>query len=143
MKIAFIYGKFPSSWLTQLFTGSSCYHVAFVDEEVGAMYDMNLLRRKRRWPHYPIDKVKLVECPVPVPLLYLEAQLLDDEATYGYADYLLFALRPLYHLLGFSTRNKDGVICSEMIYNDLVANGWEGRFREVPSPADLERVLCP
>ncbi|MDO8294374.1 MAG: hypothetical protein Q7T29_16150 [Gallionella sp.] len=48
----------------------------------------------------------------------MERQLDVDTATYGWQDYLLFALRPLYHLLGKSTRNAGGVICSEMVNND-------------------------
>jgi len=143
MKIGFAYGKFPSSLLTKLFTGSTCYHVFFVDEKHGLMYDMNLLRRKRLWPHYPEGHYKLADCPVPVSSEYLELKLATDNSTYGWRDYLLFALRPIYHLFGKSTRNKDGVICSEMVYNDLVENGWEQYFIEVPSPAALEKILKP
>ena len=140
MKIAFIYGKQPSSLLTKLFTGSECYHVGFTD---GARFwDMNLIRRRRLWPGlYPESHVRLADCPVDVTAEYLEHRLDTDEATYGWKDYLLFALRPLYHLFGQSTRNAGGVICSEMVYNDLKANGWTATFEEVPSPADLERVL--
>jgi hypothetical protein len=71
-------------------------------------------------------------------------QLLSTaDYNYGYIDYLLFALRPIYHLFGKSTRNADGVICSELVYSVLLMNGWKHRFKEVPSPADLERVICP
>ena len=38
-------------------------------------------------------------------------------------------------------RNAGGEICSEMVCNDLQANGWDVKFEEVPSPADLERLL--
>ncbi len=142
MKIAFIYGKQPSSALTKLFTGSECYHVGFTD---GAhFWDMNLIRRRRLWPGlYPETHVRLADCPVDVTAEYLEHRLDTDEATYGWKDYMLFAFRPLYHLFGQSTRNAGGVICSEMVYNDLKANGWPVVFEEVPSPADLERkLLC-
>ena len=143
MKIAFIYSdKKFSATLTQIFTGSRCYHVAWVDEERGRMVDMHLIRRQRLWPHYDPANVKLVESPVPVSWEFLEQKLLTDDNTYGVLDYVMFALRPIYHLLGLSARNKGGVICSEMVYNDLVANGWPHRYREVPSPADLERLLC-
>lgn len=139
MKIAFIYGKRPSSILTKLFTGSTCYHVGFTD---GAnFWDMNLLRRRRLWPLYPDSHVVLAECPVDVPIDYLEHMLDIDEATYGWRDYLLFALRPFYHLIGKSTRNAGGVICSEMVFNDLKALGWPVQFDEVPSPADLEVAI--
>lgn len=140
MKVAFIYGKQPSSALTRFFTGSECYHVGLTDGR--HFWDMNLIRRRRLWPGlYPESHVRLAECPVEVTTEYLEHRLDTDEATYGWADYLLFALRPLYHLFGRSTRNAGGVICSEMVYNDLKVNGWSVRFEEVPSPADLERHI--
>lgn len=140
MKIAFIYSK--SKWsgkLTKLWTGSYCYHVAFVDGNI--MYDMNLIRRKRPWPYYNNEDVILVDSPVDVPKEYLEDKLLQDENSYGFIDYCLFTLRPLFHLFGKSTPNAGGLICSEMVYEDLRANGWQRVFTEVPSPADLERVL--
>lgn len=136
MKIVFIYGNQLPSVLSKAFTGSTCYHVGFTD---GARFwDMNLLRRRRLWPCYPAERVILAECPVDVPADYLEHMLDIDDATYGWRDYLLFVLRPLYHLFGKSTRNAGGVICSEMVANDLIAMGWPVRFSEVPSPADLE-----
>jgi hypothetical protein len=139
MKIAFIYGKRPSSILTQLFTGSTCYHVGFTNGV--HFWDMNLIRRRRLWPLYPEGHVILVDPPVEVPAEYLEHMLDIDEATYGWHDYLLFALRPIYHLFGKSTRNASGTICSEMVADDLKANGWAVRFNEVPSPADLELAI--
>jgi hypothetical protein len=142
VKIAFIYSRSKlSGKLTRLFTGSYCYHVAWVDEVTGMMYDMHLLRRVRQWPHYSPDNVRLVESPVPVSGSYLMRRLTEDEATYGVIDYCLFAMRPLFHLFGKSTPNAGGVICSEMVYEDLRANGWEYAFKEVPSPADMERVF--
>ncbi len=140
MKLAFVYSKskLPAK-LTKFFTGSYCYHVAWVDEENNKMYDMNLIRRRRDWPYY--KETILIDVPVTITKEYLESKLSSDENTYGFIDYLLFAVRPLYHLVGLSTRNAKGVICSEMIYNDMVANGWSGRFKEVPSPADLEKLF--
>lgn len=140
MKIAFIYGHGLSSALTRFFTGSSCYHVGFTD---GAhFWDMNLLRRRRVWPGlYDQAKVILADCPVAVSRDFLEHRLETDESTYGFADYLLFALRPIYHLFGASTRNRGGVICSEMVAADLIINGWAVHFSEVPSPATLEATI--
>lgn len=140
MKIAFLYGRGLSSVLTRIFTGSSCYHVGFTD---GAQFwDMNLIRRRRVWPGlYDPAKVILADCPVAVSREFLEHRLETDDSTYGVIDYLMFALRPLYHLAGKSTRNRAGVICSEMVAGDLVINGWAMRFPEVPSPADLERAI--
>lgn len=140
MKIAFIYGKKPSSVLTKFFTGSTCYHVGFTDGR--RFWDMNLIRRRRLWDGlYPPDHVRLADCPVEITAEYLDHQLDTDESTYGWKDYILFALRPVYHFFGRSTRNLGGVICSELVYSDLNACGWSVKFAEVPSPADLERVL--
>lgn len=139
MKIVFIYGTRFNSKLTKLFTGSTCYHVGFTD---GAKFwDMNLIRRRRLWPLYPADRTIVVDCPVAVTAEYLDHQLDTDGATYGMLDYLLFGFRWAYHLVGKSTRNAGGVICSEMVAADLTANGWDVRFLEVPSPADLELVI--
>lgn len=140
MKIAFIYGKQPSSTLTKFFTGSACYHVGFTNGV--HFWDMNLIRRRRLWLGlYPDSHVLLAECPVDVPVDYMEHMLDIDDATYGWRDYLMFALRPFYHLIGRSTRNAGGVICSEMVANYFKAMGWPVQFAEVPSPADLELAI--
>ncbi|HQR98314.1 MULTISPECIES: hypothetical protein [unclassified Polaromonas] len=139
MKLVFIYGNRFNSRLTKLFTDSTCYHVGFTDGV--KFWDMNLIRRRRLWPLYPAERTIVVECPVPMTAEYLDRQLDTDESHYGVLDYLLFGLRGLYHLVGKSTRNAGGVICSEMVANDLAANGWDRRFVEVPSPADLELVI--
>lgn len=140
MKIVFIYGNRVSSKLTKFFTGSTCYHVAFTDGV--KFWDMNLIRRRRIWAGlYPPEHVILVEAPVNITAEYLDLQLDTDGATYGMLDYLLFGLRWFYHLVGRSTRNAGGVICSELVANDLAANGWIVVFGEVPSPADLELAI--
>jgi hypothetical protein len=144
MKIAFIFNENKlSGKLTNFFTGCYCYHVGFVDEDRDIFYDMNLLRRKRRWSVYRahVAQAILIECPVTISADYLEEQLLEDCNWYGVFDYALFALRPLYHALGKSTRNAGGVICSEMVYDDLVANGWHVVLPEVPSPCALYNLL--
>ena len=139
MKIAFIYGKKPSSTLTKIFTGSSCYHVGFTDGV--KFWDMHLIRRRRLWSTYAHKQTVLIDTPVPITAEYLDHKLDTDEARYGIIDYLLFGLRPIYHLFGKSTRNVGGLICSEMVADDLNAHGWRYTFKEVPSPADLEFVL--
>lgn len=139
MKLVFIYGKPISSALTKFFTGSRCYHVGFTDGI--KFWDMNLIRRRRLWPLYPAEHIIMAECPVVITAEYLDHQLDTDEAEYGVVDYLLFGLRWFYHVVGQSTRNAGGVICSEMVANDLSANGWFMRFSEVPSPADLELII--
>lgn len=150
VKIAVIFNANKlSGRLTRLFTGCSAYHVAWVDDEAGKMYDMHLLRRRRKWPYYPDEQVLLFNAPAAVTVAYLEAQLTSDENHYGVTDYLLFALRPLYHLLGKSTRNAGGVLCSEMVNNDIWACGGVTPWAisdAPPSPCDLygwlrERVV--
>lgn len=140
MKIVFVYGKPVSSALTKFFTDSSCYHVAFTDGV--KFWDMHKIRRRRLWEGlYPSDRVILAEAPAAVTAEYLDHKLDTDEAAYGVVDYVLFGLRWLYHLVGKSTRNAGGVICSEMVSDDLAACGWPVRFEEVPSPADLELAI--
>jgi len=139
MKIAFIYGKKPSSTLTKIFTGSTCYHVGFTDGV--KFWDMHLIRRRRLWSIYNNKKTVLIEAPVSITAEYLDHKLDTDDAKYGIIDYGLFGLRPIYHLFGKSTRNAKGIICSEMVADDLNANGWRYTFKEVPSPADLEYAL--
>ena len=139
MKIAFIYGEQPSSTLTKIFTGSSCYHVGFTDGV--KFWDMHLIRRRRLWSIYNNKKTVLIEAPVSITAEYLDHKLDTDDAKYGIIDYGLFGLRPIYHLFGKSTRNAGGVICSEMVADDLNAHGWRYTFKEVPSPADLEYAL--
>lgn len=139
MQVVFIYSKPISSALTKFFTGSSCYHVGFTDGI--KFWDMNLIRRRRLWPLYPPEHVMLADCPVVITAAYLDQQLDTDDANYGMVDYLLFGLRWFYHLVGRSTRNAGGVICSELVANDLAANGWTVVFGEVPSPADLELAI--
>ncbi len=139
MKIAFIYGKKPSSTLTKIFTGSSCYHVGFTDGV--KFWDMHLIRRRRLWSIYNNKKTVLIEAPVSITAEYLDHKLDTDEARYGVIDYGLFGLRPIYHFFGKSTRNAGGIICSEMVADDLNANGWRYTFKEVPRPADIEYAL--
>ncbi|ADE10490.1 hypothetical protein [Sideroxydans lithotrophicus] len=139
-----INGDKPSGRLTKFFTGCAAYHVVWVDEEGGRMYDMNLLRRRRKWPYYPQDQVALFDAPGKVTVEYLEEKLTSDENVYGFVDYLLFSLRWLYHLVGKSTRNAGGKICSETINDDIWECGGETPWKPgdaPPSPCDLLRWL--
>lgn len=143
MKLAVIINASKlSGRLTKFFTGCPAYHVAWVDEESGLMYDMNLLRRRRKWPYYPLDQVALFDAPGNVTQAYLEDKLTSDDNIYGFFDYLMFLLRPVYHLFGKSTRNAGGVICSEMVNNDIWACGGTTPWNpgdEPPSPCDILR----
>jgi len=145
MKIAIIFNAEKlSGKLTKFWTGCYAYHVAFVDEESGRMYDMNLLRRRRLWPAYKPENYVLFEAPGNVTREYLEHMLDTDKNRYGVFDYCLFALRPLFHLFGKSTVNAGGVICSEMINIDVRAcQGFTPWPLDAPppSPCDWHRYL--
>lgn len=142
MKLALIHApadKKVSAWLTKAFTGSTAYHCGFVDESDGTFFDMHLLPRKTHWPRHNAPKwVNLYD----VPNLTREhcEQFLkqDSEQTYGWKDYILFGLRPIYHLFGLSTRNAGGWICSELCAEWLRRVGYETPGGLVPSPADME-----
>ncbi len=130
-----------SGKLTKFFTGCYAYHTAWVDPEAGLMYDMSLLRRRRTWPRYKGSQVRLYKVPQ-VTRDYLEYRLTHDNDRYGYIDYILFGFRWAYHLVGKSTRNAGGQICSEMTNEDLIASGVETPWLLTdapPSPCDIQR----
>lgn len=145
MKLAILFNADkPSGRLTKFWTGCHAYHVVWVDEASGKMWDMNLLRRRRKWPRYTSDQVLLFDAPAEVTVDYLEIRLETDDNSYGWRDYLLFSLRPLFHLFGKSTPNAGGVICSEMINMDAWACGWRTPWPPdgpPPSPCDFYRWL--
>jgi len=144
MKLAVILNQHKlSGRLTKIATGCYAYHVAWVDEETSSMYDMHLIRRCRPWPHYPEAQVVLFDVPQ-VTREYLEYKNRTDDSTYGFIDYCLFAIRPLFHLFGKSTRNAGGIICSEMVNNDMRLAGIETPWEvtdEPPSPCDIYRWI--
>lgn len=146
LRIAIVLNK--TRWnarLCRFFTGCYAYHAAFADLDTGRMYDMHLIRRRRRWLDYSAKRdVELYPSPVSIPSKYFEDQLDDDTSRYGLVDYYLFSVRWLFHLFGKSTRNAGGVICSEMVNNDLRANGCDTPWKSEdapPSPCDLRRWL--
>lgn len=145
MKIAIIFNRDKlSGKLTKFFTGEYAYHALWVDDANGKAYDMHWIRRRRLWPEYKPEQVVLFDSPCPITTEYLERELDTDTQWYGIRDYMLFALRPLFHLFGYSTINAGGVICSEMVNDDIWANGGNTPWPlEVapPSPADLYRWL--
>jgi len=144
MKLAFIFNQDKlSGKMTKLFTGCYCYHTAWVDEEAGHMYDMNLLYRRRKWPHYPEANVIMFDVPE-VTRDYLEAKLTNEESRYGVMDYCLFLIRPILHLFGKPTINVGGEICSETCNDDLWACGIETPWSyndSPPSPCDLYKFM--
>jgi len=155
MKLAIIFNQDKlSGKLTRFFTGCYAYHTAWVDEDAGKMYDMHWIRRRRLWPHYDPGEYLLYDFPM-VTREYLEHELDVDESWYGAPDYTLFAwrwfkdrarfvLRPLYHLFGQSTKNANGVICSEMINIDVINCGGDTPWaldEAPPSPCDWYQYL--
>lgn len=145
MKIAIICDpQNLSSKLTQFFTGCPAYHIGFVDDEHNLFYDMNLLFRRRNWPHYPANIVELYECPVNVTHEDLEWWLTNDADVYGFVDYFLFCARDLFKTLGWTPRNHKGSICSEKINQILISKGWVSPWpinSPPPSPCDFRRYL--
>ena len=143
MKLVFIHAepsKKFSALLTKVFTGSTAYHCGFADEESGTFYDMNLLPRKLPWPRYSSPRwVTEYEVPNLTKERCEDFMKKDAEEKYGVLDYILFGLRPLYHLFGKSTRNAKGMICSEMCAVWMNRVGYSVLLEPVPSPADLER----
>lgn len=123
------------------FTESRAYHVFWETDKY--IYDMSLIRRRRNKENY-VGMEKTYHVFPRVTEEYLEKKLTEDDSHYGYLDYFLFALRPIYHLFGKSTRNMNGIICSEMINNDLYDCGyitpWSTQI-EPPSPADFENWI--
>jgi hypothetical protein len=146
MKFALIYSttKFNAK-LTKFFTNSYAYHCGFYDQASDTFYDMHWVPRKTSWSERGYKEFTLHDCPL--TLEQAEAFLKQDslKIRYGWVDYLLFALRPFYHLVGKSTRNAEGWICSEH------CNVWWWRVdphgtpfnpqHAPPSPGDFERWL--
>jgi hypothetical protein len=142
MKLAIIHAPAKeklSARLTLHFTGSTAYHCGFVDEESGTFYDMSWIPRKTNWPRYHAPKfVYLYDVPKLTKdtcELFLKQ---DSEIKYGVMDYILFGFRWAFHLVGKSTPNAGGWICSEMCAAWLTAVGYDIEMQPVPSPATLE-----
>jgi hypothetical protein len=140
MKLAIFFNaeKF-SGRLTRIFTGIPAYHVGWYDEQTGLFYDMHAIRRRRYWAEYSHGKQYILVDFPEVTSSHLEHMLNVSDQLYGFTDYLLFGIRPLFHLFGQSTRNAGGIICSEMVAIDATACGvshqWYGNAAP-PSPAD-------
>lgn len=134
--IFFFKDKGAYAWMMRLVTGCKAYHAAFLDVPNGVIYEMNLLRRKRKYVYNPEKPELRFWAPPAVTREYLEEQLLTDRSKYGFKDYVLFLFRPLYHLVGKSTRNRGGVICSEMVNYDIwkAADAWDKHWNDGPTP---------
>ena len=131
-------------WVMKAVTGCPKQHVGFLCPETGVLYDMSLQRRHRTFSNVIATHedilFTLIDSPVDIPEKYLMDKEINSD-HYGAVDYVFFLLRPLYHLIGKTTRNQDGIICSEQVYTDMVQNGWAYSFREVPSPCNLFNAI--
>jgi hypothetical protein len=138
MKVVLFYDKEPQSTLCKWFTGSRAYHVGFTDGVW--LWDMSWMRRRRLWSDKKAGSVVMVDCPVDVSFGFLDTKLFTDDNHYGFLDYASFLFRRIATRLRF---NGKGLICSEMVANDLKENGWlpPAWFPIVPSPADIELAL--
>lgn len=140
-KLCVVFGNGILSNLTMFFTGSRAYHSYWKTDE--HIYEMALQGVRRDVHKY--DGHEVVEFDFPeVTTKYLEHSLTTDLHIYGWLDYLLFAVRPVYHLFGQSTRNQGGIICSEKCNDDLWNCGYKTpwkRHESPPSPADQARWI--
>lgn len=128
-----------SAKLTMWATGSHAYHIGFTDGV--KFWDMNLLFRRRLWPHYPPENVALYKCPVKLTAKDLDYELDTSEDVYGVLDYAWFAVKRIFGVKG--SPSFKGAICSEKVEQILIKHGWLSPFESTPSPADFERVLIP
>lgn len=158
IKLAIIFGapgKFSAD-LTEHFTGCRAYHICYVCEESGWAYDQHWLFRRFRWAgHYKPALVRLYDCPFPITEDELREEMLADvdaicngdgslwqrilRTVYGWRDYAMFALRPIYHALGKSTPNYGGRVCSGRIRDMGAARGFlelGAAAAEEPSPCE-------
>lgn len=140
MKVAFIRSRnrwyFPAL-LTRWFTGCGVFHVGFYSEETGSFYDMNVTRRKIKFfKSYLKDYKDYTLYPCRVTERYLEQKIETNQDKYSYIDYILFFFR----WLGFKVKDNKGLVCSEMVNEDLrqfnVDTPWPADAPP-PSPCDL------
>lgn len=153
MYVAFIFSN--TNWegkLCNLFTGCYCYHVGFVTDDKKWMYELNILRRRVSWEgRYPEENVMLVPCPVKEEWLLddianYNGHIFDPGSWYGLANYLMFAVRPIYRVLGKQPKNFKGEICSQWVNEALIAAGVNTGFDKnaaPPSPCDLLKFYTP
>lgn len=144
--VLFLNKSLIRSKMCNILTGCYAYHTGFLIEDTNMFYDMYWMRRRREWHTITSNKeykFEIYDAPVEIPETYLINQILDSgNVVYGVKDYAKFVVRPIYHVLGKSTRNSNGIICSEMVELDLIAHGWNSPLRtmlscEPPSPCDL------
>jgi hypothetical protein len=146
-KIAIFYSKKNLfGIMCRLFTGSFAYHVGIIHGEY--LYEIHMLLGRRRILIKDIDprkraNMRLFDSPVEISQEYLDREVLNANKIYGFVDYFLFGFRWIPGLRN-RLRDTNGVICSEMVNDDLIAHGWESPWRDgtpPPSPSDLYKLL--
>lgn len=147
IQLAIIYSKTKlSGRLTKFWTGEYAYHCGFLDAENDTFYDMNLLPRKVYWSAKKYKDFTLHPCKLTVADCEEYLKLDSLNVRYGVLDYSLFALRPIFHFFGKSTRNLGGEICSEWVNKCLwrkVQNSTPFNPLDAPpSPADFVRLYA-
>lgn len=143
--VFFMKPKSFKGWLMKTFTGCYSYHCGFLMEDTQWFYDMFWMRRRIPWDQvvtgHADSVLKVFDSPVEIEEKYFVDQILNHNTHYGIFDYAKFAFRWIYHLFGKATPNEDGLICSEMVSNDLRVHRWSVTYKEVPSPCDLIKGL--
>lgn len=145
--VFFLNTKSFKGWLMKKFTGCYSYHCGFLMEDTQMFYDMFWMRRRLPWgtvinaKNHEGSTFKIIDSPVEIPENYLASCILDSNTHYGVLDYIRFGFRWAYHLVGKTTKNAGGLICSEMVHNDLILHHWHVTYKEVPSPCDLIKAL--
>lgn len=142
LRIVFFKNKPLFKFLSRIFTGCKYHHIGFIKN--GYLYDMNWMRRRVEWEPEKFGAHYIMDAPVDIPEHYFYNKILNNNPSYGFADYFLFLVRPILKRFRIIPHNKDGIICSEMVNDDLVLHGWHSPFRSrkaPPSPCDIYVAL--
>lgn len=127
--------------LCKFFTGCYAYHTAWVDEDLGLIYDRSFLFKRRIWPNikHKHSTIYLFDFPN-VTHEFLEDRLTHDQERYGVFDFAFFAVRKFFSFVGRPMKNAKGKICSDEENEYLRACGYDTPWpleAPPPSPCDL------
>ena len=158
--IIIFYTKGKAGKLTNVVTGCHAYHIGYLFRDW--VYDLHLTPRRLRaseylkGQNYTLHETSVTEEQVKDYWLNWYERLdakrpkgagiwwWIKNRLYSVGDYALFALRPLYTLLGKQVPNLDGVVCSEIINNVERMHGHLTPWPEEdapPSPCDWMRYF--
>lgn len=131
--------------LCNIFTGGPEHHIGFMIND--NIYDMFLMRRKTKLDHWKRrgQFIYIFDSPVEISEEYFVNKILNDNVEYGFLDYIAFTYRWFFKiLLKKKLKDKSGLICSEMVNEDLIDNGFVTKFKKndfPPSPHDMLKYL--